>query len=842
MTAATIARAQHIARPPFPGNIWQAPLVPFALAVTAGIVVDRYASIPLMFSLILAIAALAGWAVARRGPSTGLPLVYLVVAAAAIGGAYHHFQRDVYYDDDIGNYAEKDKKIVRVRGALDEEPTIHWQPRQTELITIPRSNDPTITVMDAKQLWQGDDWIVVSGRVQLVVNVHLVGFHAGDEIEVIGHLSKPNEPSNPGEFSQADHLLDQHIRARLVVLKTADAIERVHEGWRRSPSGWLAVLRGWGQRTLGESLPHRGGLAMALLLGDGGTMTSADWEKYIRTGVIHVLAISGQHLVVLAFFLWFIVRLSGVRRRWAALGIAGFLLLYSLLVGGRPPVMRSAATVCVAAGGLLLRRPGLPANSFALAWLTVAALNPTDIFNAGCQLSFLSVAILYWGASRWFCRDLDPLDRLVEQTRPGWERIVRGIVREIVVAYLIGLAIWLALIPLVAYRYHMVTFSGLLIGPPLVLLTSIALITGFLTLACAAVLPFLVPVFAYPTDWSLGGCEFLVDLCDHMSWARLYVADVPEWLLWLFYPALLAVLMIEPLYRHRRWAVTAAAAWFGVWLLSGATRPTPEEMRCTFLAVGHGGCTVIETPDGRTLLYDAGAVSGPDVTRRIIAPYLWNRGIRRIDAVFLSHADLDHFNGLPALLERFSVKRIIRTPSFADKPISGVPYTLVAIESRKIPIEIAMAGDQFTFGDVTLKVLHPPPVGPGPNENARSMVLLVRHAGNHILLTGDLEKEGLRMVLEKRAPRIDVLMAPHHGSRFANTPEFAEWARAPIVVSCQEPPQNPTRRKNPYPERGGKFLPTWSEGAVTIHSSRDSLRIDCFLSEQRFVVERPPAK
>jgi competence protein ComEC len=494
--------------------------------------------------------------------------------------------------------------------------------------------------------------------------------------------------------------------------------------------------------------------------------------------------------------------------------------------------MRSAATVCVAAGGLMLRRPGLPANSFALAWLTVAALNPTDIFNAGCQLSFLSVAVLYWGASRWFHRELDPLERLVEQTRPGWERILRLIVREIVVAYLIGLAIWLALIPLVAYRYHMVTFSGLLIGPPLVVLTSIALITGFLTLASAATLPFLVPLFAYPTDWGLGGCEFLVDLCDRMSWARIYVADVPEWLLWLFYPSLLAVLMLEPLYRHRRLAATAAAAWLGVWFLSGAMRPTPQEMRCTFLAVGHGGCTVIETPDGRTLVYDAGAVSGPDVTRRIIAPYLWNRGIRRIDAVFLSHADLDHFNGLPALLERFDVKRIIRTPSFVDKRISGVRYTLEAIESRGIPLEVAKAGDHFAFGEVALDVLHPPPEGPSGNENARSMVMLVRHAGHQILLTGDLESEGMQRVLQKKAPRIDVLMAPHHGSLIANTPKFAAWANAPYVVSCQEPPRSPTPRKNPYLVPGVRFLPTWSEGAVTIRCSRNSFTVETFLKKE----------
>src|SRR5213595_3666592 len=117
-----------------------------------------------------------------------------------------------------------------------------------------------------------------------------------------------------------------------------------------------------------------------------------------------------------------------------------------------------------------------------------------------------------------------------------------------------------------------------------------------------------------------------------------------------------------------------------VWLMLGLVvvlwRPAPDGLRVTFLAVGHGGCTVLELPDGRTLLYDAGALAGPDVTRRQIAPFLWHQGIRRIDEVFLSHADLDHFNGLPSLLERFPVARVTLTPSFADKPIAGVGATL----------------------------------------------------------------------------------------------------------------------------------------------------------------------
>jgi competence protein ComEC len=398
------------------------------------------------------------------------------------------------------------------------------------------------------------------------------------------------------------------------------------------------VLRGWGQRSLYDSIPRQGGLAQALLLGDGATMTTDDWQKYIRTGVIHVLAISGQHLVILAFWLWLSLRVSDIRRSRGAIGIALFLLMYSLLAGGRPPVMRSAVTVCVVAGGLFLRRPVLPANSFAFAWLVVAALNPTDLFTAGCQLSFLSVAVLYWGASRWFRREVDPLERLVDQTRPTWLRGLRWLGREIAVSYAITFAITIALMPLVASRYHVITLHGLLIGPPLVVLTSVALLCGFLVLGCSVVMPPLIPLFAYPTSWSLSACEYLVSLCDGWHWARWYVPDVPEWWLWIFYGALLAFLMLDPLYRRWRWFVPAGLAWLCVLFISGAMRPTPNELRCTFLAVGHGGCTVIETPDGRTLLYDAGAMTGPDVTRRQIAPFLWHRGIRRIDEVFLSQS------------------------------------------------------------------------------------------------------------------------------------------------------------------------------------------------------------
>jgi competence protein ComEC len=357
------------------------------------------------------------------------------------------------------------------------------------------------------------------------------------------------------------------------------------------------------------------------------------------------------------------------------------------------------------------------------------------------------------------------LDRLIDQTRPIWQRELRRIGRLVVASYVVTLLIWLALTPLVAARYQMISLAGLLLGPPLVALTTVALFAGFVLLGSATLsLPATEPL-ALLVQGSLAACEFLVDAADRISYSHIYIGAIGDWWLWLFYLGLLTVLTQEPLRRRWRWAGIAGLGWMCVGLAAGVARLPSDELRCTFLAVGHGGCTVLETPDGRTLLYDAGSLAGPDVTRRHIAPFLWQRGIRRIDEVIFSHADLDHFNGIVDLLDRFAVGQVTYTPSFAEKPTAGVQHVLVILRERGIPIRVVKAGDRLSAGEVVLEVLHPPAAGPDGNENARSLVLLVRHAGHALLLTGDLEGAGLQRVVGELAPRrVEVMMAPHHGS------------------------------------------------------------------------------
>ena len=573
---------------------------------------------------------------------------------------------------------------------------------------------------------------------------------------------------------------------------------------------------------------------MALLLGEGSTMTAADWDKYMRTGVIHVLAISGQHLVVLGLFLWWGLRLLRVRQRQGAWLVALFLLAYALLTGGRPPAMRSAITVCAIAAAVVLRRRVLPANAFALSWLAVAVLNPADLFGAGCLLSFLSVAMLYWG-TRWSDEaDVDPLQQMIEESRPAWQRALRGFGRLVRENYAISLAIWLAVTPLAASRYHVVAPCGIVLGPPLTLLTSVALLAGFMQLLAAALWEPLTLLFAPLVHYSLAACEWLVDLAERCPGSYFHVGDVPEWWLWIFYLALLLFLTQPALRLRWRWAVPAATAWLCLGFAIASVRLPADEMRCTFLAVGHGGCIVVETPDGRAMLYDAGAMAGPDCARRQIAPFLWQRGINRLDEVFLSHADLDHFNGLTSLIDRFPIGQVTCTPTFAQKDTEGVQFTMTELERRGIPVRIVAAGDQLVSGDVALDVLHPPPSGPPGNENTRSMVLAIHHAGRTLLLTGDLEGAGLQRVLEMPARRVDVLLAPHHGSAKANSPALAAWAKPRVVVSSQGLNDSTTAQKS-YTPNGAQYLTTAAQGAVTVRIRRGGMVVETFVTKERFV-------
>jgi competence protein ComEC len=404
-----------VPEPPKPAEpAWKefarAPLVPVALAATVGVLADRYAVIPLAVGLLVAVGGLVGWGVARYRRS-GPAALWLWVAAAGLAAAHHHAERRLFRPDDIGQFAPERPTPVRLRGVLDEEPTSLHRPKPDPLLSMPKA-ETTRTVLEVTAVNTPDGWRPASGKARLVVEGRLTDLHLGDAVEVVGRLSRPASPSNPGERDYRSQLLDRRVTAELRTVRRADGVTRLEEGWRSSLFGWVAVVRGWGTRALAEALPHdEAGLAAALLLGDTAAFDRDGWDAFVRTGVVHVLAISGQHLAVLAMFVWFVLRVLGTRRRYGAWVVMVLMVGYAVLTGGHPSAVRAAIMVCVLCGGLVLRRPVIPANAFVLAWLFVIAADPTDPFTAGCQLSFVSVFALVWGAGKWLApRELTPLE------------------------------------------------------------------------------------------------------------------------------------------------------------------------------------------------------------------------------------------------------------------------------------------------------------------------------------------------------------------------------------------------------------------------------------------------
>lgn len=819
---------QPVGRANFPA-LW------IAVAATAGVATDRSFSVPNAFSLAVAAAALVAWLITR--PTGRHAWAFLLLAITASAAAYHHFR---YFDvpaNDIRRFASVEGMPAHLRGRV-AAPVLRVAGGDDPMQTIPRPEASKVLV-DVEQRLHAGATQTVCGRIVAYVPGKPSEVYPGDEIELIGQLFLPRGPGNPGEFDANQEMRDQGIGAILSVPASPDAIRLVARRWPSSLSGWLGRLHAFCKATLDERLTAEPALAAALLLGDGSGLSRPEWDKFLKSGVVHALAISGQHLVVLAVFLSILRRIAFIRLVPATIGITVILLGYALLTGGRAPAMRAVWMIVVFSLAAIVRRPRSFGSSFAVAWLGIVLVNPADVLQTGCQLSFLAVAILGWMVPRLRAPFLqsDPLADLADAQETRRQRWWRSLRRALWEAYLVNTIIWLGITPLVASRFHIVSPIALLIGPPVVLATSCALASGLLLLVLAPILGPLAAPLAWATDSSLFLCEWIIDWGLSLPAAWFALGDVPlAWLL-LFYVGLLVPLVVPrcPI----GWFAWATLFWLLIGLVFGLGYARRAEFRVAFLSVGHGGCTVIETSGGRVLVYDAGAISGPDVTRRIIVPYLGSRGLTHIDDLFISHADLDHFSGVPDLLDRIPVRRVTLTPSFADRVTPGVRRVNAELKKRAIPTRTIKAGDGEQVDDVKLDILHPPALGPDGKENARSLVMLVRKESYGILLTGDLEDAGLEKVLSLRPPGVDIMMAPHHGSRLANPAELANWAQPRVVISSQGRPRGLVSPAAVYKAIGAQYLTTFGDGAIGIEWRNGACELSTFRSKQAIRL-RPP--
>lgn len=819
----------------------RAPAIPVALAFVAGIVLDAQIAISGGWVWGVTAAALLASVLSRRCSqrvSTGC----LLLAVAGVGAVRHHDVWFVGRADNIGLFAREESQPAQLIGTIRERPQLMRESGEDALRPW-GSSDRSVLVVDCRRLRDGEYWQEVTGGVRVDVSGLANELQMGDEVELIGRLVLAETPRNVGEFDFAEFLRKQEIHA-VLRCRSLDAAKRLSRpnGVIQRARRQLVAAREHCESLLSRSLsPGTASVAQALLLGSRQRMSSRQREAFVESGTMHVLAISGLNVAILAMFVGFVCRLLNLSRGGTAVAIIVLVGGYAAITDAGPPVVRAALLVFLSMLGWQQDHPRPATNLLAVTALGVLWWNPTDAFNVGAQLSFLAVAVILWLSQRRSLHDEDaqierakqalvakvksPDERLLELNerlpKSDWQRVRLAAAFAFRETILVSFFVWLFSSVLIARQFHLVSPIGLLANIPMIPVATVALCLGYSVLLVGFVSSTVASVIAVPFDWSLRLMLWIVDVAADLSCGHRYVPTPPTW--WLA-GALLSLATLfwwtrGPLLRHLGWRA------FWVWTAIGLALPLwprePGPLRVTVLSVGHGLSLLIESPTGRTLLYDAGMMGNARRAADVVQQTLWHRGHSRLDGVVLSHADTDHVNGMAELLRTVPVQAIFVSPQFLDWNQPEVRQVLEAARHCHVPMKLTWQGDWLPLDDkVRCRVLHPTANAMLTPDNANSIVLSIDFADRHILLTGDLERDGLLHLLRSPPRKCDILLAPHHGSLGANTTDLARWARPDwLIVSADRRANLATLRSRFGSET--KVLSSHDHGSITfeIHAN-----------------------
>jgi competence protein ComEC len=594
----------------------------------------------------------------------------------------------------------------------------------------------------------------------------------GERWQLTVRLQRPHGNVNPYGFDYEAWLLEQGVRATGYVRVERDnrRLDDFVFSIGNAVEYSRAVLR---QRIL-AALPGQpyAGVIVALVVGDQRGIDQSDWQVFNRTGIGHLISISGLHITMVAglfawcaFTLWrwsFFTRaqlpLLLPAQKVAALVGAGVALLYVLLAGFGVPAQRTLYMLSVVAAALWLDRVTSISHVLCTALGVVVLLDPWAVLWPGFWLSFGAVGIILYATVG---RTAAPMQHAPQ---PGAPHVPIPLSRRerLLLALRVGAhtqyVVTFGLVPIT-----MLLFGQISIVSPLANAVAIPLISLVVT-PLALVGSLLPQVLAVPM---LGFAHLLVELLAQcLQWfsaMRYAVWSAPVPPFWLFCWAMFGTIwLLAPRGWPVRWL--GLATWIPL-LAAEPSHPAPGRMIVTAFDVGQGMALLIET-SGHRLLYDTGPAYTPETNagNRILLPYLRARGISALDGMVISHSDADHSGGALSLLDGVNTGWVL----------SSLPTQHAIAQAARQHLHCA-AGQRWTWDGVRFEILHPQAASYADatlRPNARGCTLKIIAGGKSILLAGDIEAEQEAQLVGRGGVQADVLLAPHHGSGTSSTPAF----------------------------------------------------------------------
>ncbi|MHC4281913.1 MAG: DNA internalization-related competence protein ComEC/Rec2 [Planctomycetota bacterium] len=776
-----------------------APLLFVVVGLIAGILIQNIFHLPISLWLTAIGICIAATIISYRVKVKNLPFIsaYMALMCFLCLGAIRLISFHQPKPNDIRNLVDNERKLATIRGVIITDPYIQKN-EQWKFIKF-TYNDPTSSFyFKMDQIKTIDGWAKASGTVRVQVSGPVLDLKAGDYIQAYCWLDRFKQASNPGQFDVAKYLARKNIFIAALV-QSREGIELLES----SPAGFFTKIKRKltetaTQALLGDLSPEEEsrGLLEALLLGYRGNIDSRTYRAFRKTGLLHFISLSGMHLGILVGIVWWLCKTAGIMKRGRAAICIIVISVFLLIVPSRAPTVRAAIIGFVFCASFFFRRRSNSINTLSLAAIFLLLTRPTNLFEAGWQLSFASVLgiLLFCRRTHLFLYETItslPWHKKIPITKPFY-RIISRLGPFLLRLFSTGVTAWLGGAGILLYHFYTInplTSLWTVIAFPFV---ALILTIGYLKI----ILSFLLPTAAWVLSIIVTGLSdaliVIVKLLAHLNISHLLIGQVSLVPIILYYCLVLfagLVYLRRPLTKKVICTVMALA----VIVFIGVTkwqRTYRNDMVISCLDVGHGQAILAQLPGRANVLFDAGSLHKSDIGRRIVAPFLHYKGINKIDAIIISHNDVDHINGIPEIVENCEVGGVYTNKAFLSKTDEWGTAEFLSSWLTEKDLGIQQAGRNLSVGGkAKIKIIWPTEQvyqDKTLEDNDKSVVSLIEFAGTKILLCSDIEKFAQRKILELFPDlKADVVVAPHHGSAKTLETDFIERLGAGISIgSC----------------------------------------------------------
>ncbi len=625
----------------------------------------------------------------------------------------------------------------------------------------------------------------------------------GDRIIVRSLLKHPQGYRTPGSFDYPRFLARKNIwvtgfiKSALFIQKTHPPHSLVHR-LRYLPQRIRVHLRD----TIDASLSHpENALYKALLTGDRSGIDRDVLEQFKGSGCMHLLAISGLHLSLLGTFLYFSISWLFRRSEWLILHCnikklsAFFCILplagYTLVAGANPPVVRSLFMALTVIFALCTDRQKSFFTMISFAAIILVGTTPPILFSASFQLTFaavISIAVIFPFLSKLFFKE----DESTQQD----PTTIKKMLRWIYAAFAVSAAATIGTAPLLLYYFNRISLVGpianLIIEP---LLCFWSLPFGFAGSSFLFISPTISSILFNIGSLGLTHAINAAYFFNALPFSNVWLPPPSLYMIFVYYGTITALILSR--YTHKvvfniSCVMIAICVLLFIHPIEEFLKVLTKDTTLTFLDVGNGSSTFIELPKGQRVLIDGGGLTSPrfNVGKQVIAPFLWHKGITKIDSVILTHPDSDHFNGLPFILERFK-PQVIWTNSLHGHNHSYKKLLTLA-RKLKIEIKIPFSGEMLlNTNKIKITSIHNPYNESNghsikhhtSNSNDGSLLIYLTDDDFSVLFPGDISKRVESMLLtQKVSLQAKVLLSPHHGSISSNSEDFLRAVKPELMI------------------------------------------------------------